>query len=127
MADEFPTCPKCPTGKDNQIIISKTRPECWYCCNCGNYFKDINGKKPNKKSLYELLKLEESPELRWEADEVTATKDHPIASFYAMLNDGDRCALLGAHIDIHGDFRDEFEFIVPTESIEPEEQADGSV
>lgn len=125
MAEEFPKCPKCPTGYDGQIIISKSRPDCWYCCNCGNYFKDINGKKPNKKSLIELLKLEETPELRWSSEEVTNAKDFPVASFYAMLNDGDRFMLLGAHIDIHHDYRDEFE--LRAESINPEEQADGSV
>lgn len=125
--DENPHCPKCPTDKDNQIIISKTRPDCWYCCNCGAYFRNINGRKPNQKSLYELLKLEESPELQWKSEEVENAKDHPIAAFYAMLNDGDRCALAGAHIDIHGDRRDGFEFKVESKSIEPETQADGSV
>lgn len=86
-------------------MISKVRPDCWYCPNCRNYFKNINGKKPNYISLFELLKLEETPELQWEADEINNAKDLALAKFYGMLNDGDRYDFISHHIDIHRDFR----------------------
>lgn len=124
MSNDYPRCPVCPTDKDNQIIISKARPECWYCCNCGKYFKDINGRKPNVKSLLELLVMEESPELRWSSEEVLNARDHKLASFYAMLNDGDRCTMIGAHIDIHGDFREIPELVTQANG---EDQADGKL
>jgi len=102
----YPKCPKC----ELTVIVSKTFSDKWYCANCSTYYLNIDGHKPGQKQLFDTFIFEQTPELRWTAEEVNNAKDRGLAVFYGMLNDEDRYDFEHHRIDIHGDTRDEFEF-----------------
>ena len=101
----YPRCPNCPYSKDDGIRPSLTKPGTWYCHNCGRTFDKIAGEVPPLITISKLVHID--PDLIWTAEEITGARDRALAQFYAGLNDEDRLSLAQAHIDIHGDCRDE--------------------
>lgn len=106
MADLI-RCPKCPYGKDDNIVISNVKVGQWYCTKCGGYFSKIAGVSPPAPTLSDLLKLETDDALLWSAEETKQASDQGLARFYALLNSEDRGDLKRAHIEVNGDFRPE--------------------
>jgi len=109
----YPRCPKCPYGKDDNVLPSKVQQGKWFCQSCGSYFEKISGMSPPDPALSKLIKLETDENLRWPVEEVAEAKDRPLAQFYARINSDDRKDLERAHIDIHRDFRPEPATIEP--------------
>jgi ribosomal protein L37AE/L43A len=108
-----PKCPKCPYGKDDNVIVSNVKPGFWYCHGCGSYYDKIAGVSPPTPTVKTTVVLETDEALRWAIEEIATASDRALAQFYALINSMDRWIFKNIHIDINGDFREETPTIEP--------------